>query len=88
MLKPKHSKKFKRDLKKFEHQKAIMQAIRDVITCLLKQQPLEEKYCDHPLGGKWTNYRDCHVKPDLVLIYKTDDETLFLERIGSHSDLF
>ena len=88
MLKPKNSKKFKRDIKKFEHQKATMQAIQDVIKCLLKQQPLEEKLCDHPLGGEWVNHRDCHVKPDLILIYKTDDEILFLERLGSHSELF
>lgn len=65
-----------------------MQAIADVIKCLLKQQPLEERHCDHPLSGNWVNHRDCHIKPDLILIYKTDDEILFLERLGSHSELF
>lgn len=88
MLKPKYSKKFKRDVKKFAHQKVNMQAIRDVIDCLLKQVVLEEKHCDHPLGGNWISHRECHVKPDILLIYKTNEEHLFLERVGSHSELF
>lgn len=88
MLKPKYSKKFKRDIKKFEHQKSNMHEIRDVIDRLLKQEPLEEKHCDHFLGGNWVEHRECHIKPDLLLIYKTDEEHLFLQRIGSHSELF
>lgn len=88
MLKPKHSKKFKRDIKKYEHQKTIMQALRDVIERLLNQMPLNEKNCDHPLTGNWIGHRECHVKPDILLIYKSDDTTLFLERLGSHSELF
>ncbi len=88
MLKPKHSKKFKRDKKKFEHQKSAMLNLREVIEHLLKQEPLNEKHCDHPLGGNWIGHRECHIKPDMLLIYKTDDERLFLERVGSHSELF
>ena len=88
MLKPKHSKKFKKDLKKFEHQKDIMSDLRKVIEFLLKQVPLDEKYSAHPLSGNWVGHRECHVRPDLLLIYKATEETLFLERIGSHSELF
>jgi mRNA interferase YafQ len=49
---------------------------------------LPEKYVDHSLSGNWQGYRDCHVKPDLVLIYKSKSGILKLARIGSHSELF
>ena len=88
MLKPKYSKSFKKDLKRFEHKKALMLELRSVITCLLEQQSLDEKYCDHPLSGNWVGHRECHVKPDLLLVYKVGKDTLFLERLGSHSELF
>ncbi len=49
---------------------------------------LAERYRDYALSGEWTGYRDCHVKPDVVLIYETpDDDTLRLVRLGSHSEL-
>lgn len=88
MLKPKYSKKFKRDVKKFEHQKSAMIDLRNIIEHLLKEEPLDNKQCDHSLSGNWVGHRECHVKPDMLLIYKTDDECLFLERVGSHSELF
>jgi mRNA interferase YafQ len=50
--------------------------------------PLERRHRDHALTGDWKDHRDCHVKPDLVLIYcKPDDETLQLVRMGSHAEL-
>jgi mRNA interferase YafQ len=88
MLKPKYAKKFKKDLKRLEHQKPLMREIRSVIECLLAQKKLEEKYLDHPLMGNWVDHRECHIKPDLLLIYKIGTDTLFLERLGSHSELF
>lgn len=88
MLKPKYAKKFKRDIKKFEHQKSAMLDLREVIKCLLKQETLNEKHCDHPLSGNWVGHRECHVRPDMLLVYKTNNERLFLERVGSHSELF
>jgi len=51
--------------------------------------PLEPQYRDHDLSGNWAGYRDCHIKPDLLLIYrKPDPDTLQLARLGSHSELF
>lgn len=90
MLKPKYSKSFKKDLKRFEHQKALIIILREVIERLLKHQPLEEKFCDHSLNGIWIGHRECHLKPDFLLIYKIDEnqEFLFLERVGSHAELF
>jgi mRNA interferase YafQ len=59
-----------------------------VLTLLATDTALPAKYVDHPLRKEWQDFRDCHVKPDLVLIYrKTGDDTLQLVRLGSHSEL-
>lgn len=51
------------------------------------RKTLDPKYCDHPLFGDWVDHRDCHIKPDLVLIYRKPDDVLQLVRLGSHSEL-
>jgi mRNA interferase YafQ len=59
-----------------------------VVQVLVKDGPLEERYRDHALTGEWKDHRDCHVRNDLVLIYrKPDEDTLELVRLGSHSEL-
>jgi mRNA interferase YafQ len=59
-----------------------------ILTLLATDTPLPQKYVDHPLRGEWTDFRDCHVKPHLGLIYrKTGNDVLHLVRLGSHSDL-
>ena len=59
-----------------------------IVTALVNDQPLAEKHRDHALTGIWKDHRDCHVKPDLVLIYrKSTDDVLQLVRLGSHSEL-
>ena len=89
MLKLEYSAQFKKDFKKISKL-----PIPDVVEVghVIKQlqfgKTLPEKYVDHPLSGNWNNYRDCHVKPDLVLIYKIESSTLKLARIGNHRDLF
>lgn len=84
---------FKRDYKRVKatprHNKDIDSLVSAVITLLLTDQALPSRNRDHALGGGWAGYRDCHIKPDLVLIYrKPDAETLRLARLGSHSELF
>ena len=60
-----------------------------VVEMLLADRPLPESNRDHALSGDWAGYRECHIKPDLLLIYrKPDAETLRLARLGSHSELF
>lgn len=88
MLKIKNSVKFKKDLKRFIHQQKILDELDIVLKLLVQEIPLDKKYRDHPLTGNWIGRRDCHIKPDVLLIYMSDEENLFLERIGSHSDLF
>jgi mRNA interferase YafQ len=62
--------------------------LADVIATLAADKPLPARLHDHALGGRWKDFRDCHVRPDLVLIYrKPDDKTLELVRLGSHSEL-
>ena len=78
---------FKRDLKKRFLDLATAEW-SEVLNCLANDLPLAEKYCDHPLVNDKNNYRDCHVKPDLVLIYGKKENTLTLVRLGSHSEIF
>lgn len=81
------TKQFYRDSKK--NLKYIITAEWiDVLYRLLTDTPLPEKYKDHPLTGNWLGFMDCHIKPDLVLIYrKVPNDELQLIRLGSHSEL-
>ncbi len=87
----KRTTQFKRDYKreaKGLHAKVLEREFRAVVSLLILDAPLPAKYRDHPLSGEWKNFRDCHVRPDLVLIYrKPDGGTLELVRLGSHSEL-
>lgn len=87
----KQTGQFKRDLKreaKGAHRAALQRDFVAIIEALAKDEPLAAKQRDHALGGDWADHRDCHVKPDLVLIYrKPDDAFLELVRLGSHSEL-
>ena len=82
---------FRRDYKreaKGQHRTTLDADLVLVLEALARDQPLEPRYHDHALTGEWKDHRDCHVKPDLVLIYrKPDDATLQLVRLGSHSEL-
>jgi mRNA interferase YafQ len=82
---------FKRDLKREargQHQVALAKDFVSIVETLANDKPLTEKFRDHALTGDWKDHRDCHIRPDLVLIYrKPDAETLELVRLGSHSEL-
>lgn len=82
---------FKRDYKrenKGQHRATLDADIMPIITALANDQPLTPQHRDHALIGNWKAHRDCHIKPDLVLIYQKPDETLLrLVRLGSHSEL-
>lgn len=63
--------------------------LKPVFMELATDQPLVTQYRDHDLSGNWTGYRECHIKPDLLLIYrKVGTDTLRIARLGSHSALF
>ena len=79
---------FKRSYKKNRLSDEEELAYIDVAYNLLCDNKLVEKYKDHQLIGKMKDYRECHIKPDLLLIYMIEDNTLKLVDIGSHSELF
>lgn len=90
MLSIKYVTKFKKDLKKYQHQHSILAELNTILKLLIKGNKLPEKYRDHALIGGYTGMRECHVKPDILLIYWVDVENkkLVVERLGSHSELF
>ena len=83
--------RFKRDLKrelKGRHRRVLADELDELIALLAADEQLAARHRDHALTGDWKDHRDCHVKPDLVLIYrKPDDATLQLVRLGSHAEL-
>jgi mRNA interferase YafQ len=83
-----YSSQFKKDFKRIQSQGKNISQLEIVIETLLKKQALEPKYRDHKLVGKWKNHRDCHIEPDWLLIYHLKEDALYLERTGSHAELF
>lgn len=79
---------FKKDLRRVKKRGKEIDKLKAVVGKLVRDEPLDEKYRDHALSNNWAGSRDCHIEPDWVLIYRSEEETLFLERTGSHSDLF
>ena len=82
--------KFKKEYKlAIKQGKDIAKAL-DVICMLANDEPLPEKFCDHQLSGKWKDFRECHITPDWLLVYKKTDNDgllLILTRLASHSEL-
>jgi len=87
----KHTTRFRRDYKREKsgrHAKVLDAALLETATMLANDDTLPRRYFDHPLSGEWIDHRDCHIRPDLVLIYRKPDEaSLELVRLGSHSEL-
>ncbi|OFX13528.1 MAG: addiction module antitoxin [Alphaproteobacteria bacterium RIFOXYD12_FULL_60_8] len=83
--------RFKRDYKrhaKGPNQATLESDFLNMLRVLADDQPLPEKHRDHALIGEWKDHRDCHIKPDLILIYrKPDEKVLQLVRLGTHSEL-
>jgi len=91
MRKIEPTRQFRRDYKREargQHRATLDEDLKPVLKALANDQSPEPQHRDHPLTGNWKDHRDCHIKPDLVLIYrKPNDEVLQLVRIGSHSEL-
>ena len=90
MLKIRPSNRFKRDLKLIAKRGLDLSLLDDVINKLAERQPLEPKNKDHALSGEYADFRECHIQSDWLLVYRIDEDELFLflSRTGSHSDLF
>ena len=82
-------KDFKRIKASPRHAADLDQKLEAIVDLLVEDKPLPDAQRDHALDGNWKGYRECHVKPDLLLIYRVEDQdTLYLARLGSHSELF
>ena len=79
---------FKKDFKRIKKRGKDIKKLMEVVSAIANGDSLDERHRDHALSGNWSGSRDCHVEPDWILIYRVDGEFLFLERTGSHSDLF
>lgn len=79
---------FAKDVKRMAERGKDLGKLEEVVRQLVVGRPLNPKYRDHPLSGRWSRSRDCHIEGDWVLLYTTDKEMLRLERTGTHSDLF
>ena len=83
-----YTTQFKKDYKRIKKQNKDLAKLSAVIEKLVAGQLLEPKYKDHQLSGNWKGHRDCHIEPDWMLIYRITADDLYLERTGSHSELF
>ncbi len=88
MLKIKHHVFFKKDFKKLVKNGFDDSVLNEVILTLRKKEPLPPQFQDHALKGKWKPFRECHINPDVLLVYRVKDNVLTLVRLGSHSELF
>ena len=94
MRKIRYLKSFKKDLKKYSNSTNVIKELENVLARLICDEKLDKKYKDHALitSKKYKNSRECHIRPDVLLVYRLDKKEneliLILIRIGSHSKLF
>ena len=88
MLAVVYRKKFKKNLDMLIRRGKNPEKIKEVILVLASGNTLDIRYKDHALSGNLSGFRDCHIDPDWLMIYRIEADTLYLERTGSHSDLF
>ncbi|HPY64120.1 MAG TPA: type II toxin-antitoxin system YafQ family toxin [Bacillota bacterium] len=83
-----YSNQFKREYRLMKKRGYDMKLLQDVVKMLKTGKPLDEKYHDHPLDGDFIGSRECHIRPDWLLIYWKGQDYIELQRTGTHSDLF
>lgn len=88
MLQASYSGRFKKDVKLLQKRGKNMDKLKTAITLLLNESELPPKYLDHSLKGDWKGWRDLHLEPDWLLIYKPLNNEIRFERTGTHADLF
>ncbi len=88
MRNPIRSGQFKRDVKVAKKRGKDMEKLRVLLILLIEEKLLPAEYLDHPLKGNWTGYRDLHIEPDWLLIYRISGNDLYLVRTGSHTNIF
>jgi len=79
---------FKKDVKKQKKRGKDLDKLKVIVDLLVAGETLPDRCVDHLLPGNWSGWRDCHIEPDWISIYKMTPDTLTLGRTGSLSDLF
>jgi mRNA interferase YafQ len=79
---------FRKDVKKQMKRGKDLGKLKAIVEILIAGETLPERCVDHSLAGSWVGWRDCHIEPDWILIYKISPDILTLGRTGSHSELF
>ena len=88
MLTPIRSTQFKKDVKRMMRRNVDLNKLKYILDFLVNEKELPEKCKNHNLIGNFDGRQECHIEPDWLLIYRIDDESLYLERTGTHTDLF
>lgn len=90
MWEAEYTKQFKKDFKRCTKRGLPIASLQAVLDTLLQGRTLAGRHRDHPLKGDYIHHRECHIRPDWLLIYQKDDalRTLKLVRTGTHNDLF
>ncbi len=88
MLSIRYSGRFKRDVRRLEDRGKTMSKLKEAMRLLAQQERLPVAYGDHPLKGDWKGYRDIHIEPDWILIYRIVGNELLLVASGTHADIF
>jgi mRNA interferase YafQ len=82
------SKQYEKDAKRLRGRGADLARVVAIVDNLRRRQLLAPRHRGHALVGDWLGYRECHVQADWLLVYRLDEETVYLARTGTHSDLF
>ena len=88
MREPSYTKQFEKDVKRIRKRGKDVQKLRRVLSSLIAEEQLDERYQDHMLIGSYKGRRECHIEPDWLLVYKLSGNEIIFERTGTHSDLF
>jgi mRNA interferase YafQ len=88
MKRVRHAGQFQKDLRLAQRRGLNLTRLATVIDLLIAGHPLPPAKRDHPLKGEWKGFRECHIAPDWLLIYRDIGEEIQLARTGTHADLF
>lgn len=88
MKKVSQTRQFSREVRRMQKRGKDLEKLQEIVKLLAEGTPLPANHRDHPLIGPWHLSHDCHIEADWILIYTTDQDSLRLERTGTHSDLF
>lgn len=88
MLRSRFTGAFKKDRKRAGRRDKVLDKLDNLMRRLASEEKLDARFRDHQRGGEWKDFRECHIEPDWLLIYRTEGDEITFVRTGTHSDLF